>query len=107
MRGLAHPAGLPILYAVFAAFMLLATPLQNTTIRVNEAHADLFGLNAAREPDGFASVALKLGAYRKLAPGPLEEALLFDHPSGRSRIPMAMRWKAEQLRGRAAGSASE
>ena len=31
-----------------------------------------------------------------LAPGPLEEALLFDHPSGRSRILMAMRWKAEQ-----------
>jgi len=43
-------------------------------------------------------VALKLGEYRKLSPSPLEEWLFFDHPSGRSRILMAMRWKAEHLR---------
>ena len=30
-------------------------------------------------------------------PGPLEEILFFDHPSGRSRIMMAMTWKAEHL----------
>lgn len=100
VRDLTDPAGLPVLYAAFAVYLLLTTPVQNTIIRVNEAHADLFGLNAAREPDGFATAALKLGAYRKLAPGPLEEALMFDHPSGRSRILMAMRWKAEQLRTR-------
>ena len=41
-------------------------------------------------------VSLKLGAYRKLSPGPIEEMLFFDHPSGRSRILMAMTWKAEQ-----------
>jgi len=33
--------------------------------------------------------------YRKLAPGPLEEIVFYDHPSGRSRIEMAMRYKAE------------
>jgi hypothetical protein len=38
-----------------------------------------------------------LGEYRKLDPSPLEETLLYDHPSGRSRILMAMRWKAEHL----------
>ena len=54
-------------------------------------------LNAARQPDGFAQIALKLAEYRKLDPGPVEELLLFDHPSGRSRIRMAMRWKAAQL----------
>ena len=32
---------------------------------------------------------------RKLEPGPLEEALFFDRPSGRTRIFTAMRWKAE------------
>jgi STE24 endopeptidase len=42
-------------------------------------------------------VALKLGEYRKLAPTPLEETIFFDHPSGRSRILVAMRWKAAQL----------
>jgi STE24 endopeptidase len=52
-------------------------------------------------------VALKLGEYRKLAPGPLEEWVFFDHPSGRNRIRMAMRWKAEELRrAQRAGTAS-
>jgi STE24 endopeptidase len=73
------------------------TPIVNTTIRVNEAEADAFGLNAAGEPEGFAEVALKLGEYRKLDPGPIEEWILFDHPSGRARIRMAMDWRAEHL----------
>lgn len=96
VRGLADPAGLPILYAALVVFFLAATPIYKTIFRAGEARADLFGLNAAREPDAFASVTLKIGSYRKLAPSPLEEALLYDHPSGRSRILMAMRWKAEQ-----------
>jgi len=40
---------------------------------------------------------LKLGDYRKLDPGPVEEFIFFDHPSGRTRIYAAMRWKAEHL----------
>jgi len=48
-------------------------------------------------PDGFAEVALKLGEYRKLDPGAVEEWIFFDHPSGRARIRMAMDWKAENL----------
>lgn len=100
VRGIADPAGLPILYAALALFLFVTTPLRTTMFRVNEARADLFGLNAVREPDAQASVLLKLVDYRKLAPGPLEEALLFDHPSARSRILMAMRFKAEQLRER-------
>ncbi len=48
----------------------------------------------ARSDACFATVALKLGEYRKLSPSPLEEALLFDHTSGRSRILMAMTGKA-------------
>jgi STE24 endopeptidase len=36
-----------------------------------------------------------LGEYRKLDPGPIEEFLFYDHPSGRTRITAAMRWKAE------------
>ncbi len=44
-----------------------------------------------------AKAALKLGTYRKLNPGPLEEMIFFDHPSGRARIRMAMDWKAAHL----------
>lgn len=95
VRGIADPAGLPLVALILAALGYLATPVMNTYVRSNEAEADIFGLNAAREPDGFATISLKLGEYRKLAPGPVEEFLFYDHPSGRTRILMAMRWKAE------------
>ncbi|HYC03075.1 MAG TPA: M48 family metallopeptidase [Azospirillaceae bacterium] len=96
VAGLSDPAGLPLVVALFQIYFTLMTPVTNTIIRGQEAEADLFGLNAARQPDAFATVALKLGQYRKLDPSPLEEFVFFDHPSGRSRILMAMRFKAEQ-----------
>ena len=89
--------GLPLLGALLSVYFFAVTPVVNTYIRVNEAEADVFGLNAARQPDGFASTAIKLSEYRKLDPGPLEEWIFFDHPSGRARVEMAMRWKAENL----------
>lgn len=97
LRGIDDIAGLPLMSALLAVFFFVATPITNTIIRVNEAEADLFGLNTARQPDGFAEAALKLGEYRKLEPGPIEEWIFFDHPSGESRIRMAMKWKAEHL----------
>jgi len=97
VRGIADPAGLPVALLLFSIYGLLATPVQNTIVRSNEAEADIYGLNAAREPDGFAKIALKLSEYRKISPTPLEEFIFFDHPSGRSRISMAMHWKAENM----------
>jgi len=97
VRGIADPAGLPLLAVIFSTLLFLATPLLNTVVRVTEREADAFGINTAREPDGMAEVALKLGAYRKLNPTPLEEFIFYDHPSGRARIRMAMDWKAENL----------
>ena len=97
LRGIDDFAGLPLLLAGLAIFMAIATPIRNTIIRTNEVEADIFGLNAARQPDGFATTALKLSEYRKLAPGKWEEIFFFDHPSGYNRILMAMRWKAEHL----------
>ncbi|MGB5658886.1 MAG: M48 family metalloprotease [Thermoanaerobaculia bacterium] len=97
VSGIGDLAGMPLLAALFALFFFLITPFMNTFIRVNEAEADLFALHAAREPDGAAEVALKLAEYRKLDPGPIEEWIFYDHPSGRSRIHMAMTWKAENL----------
>jgi STE24 endopeptidase len=97
VRGIGDIAGLPLLTALFATYFFIMTPFVNTTIRVNEAEADLFALHAAREPDGAAEVALKLSEYRKMDPGPIEEWIFFDHPSGRARIHMAMTWKAENM----------
>ncbi len=98
VRDITDPAGLPLVSLIVAAFFFAVTPITNNIIRTNEAEADAFGLNVAREPDGFAQVALRLSEYRKLEPGPLEEMIFFDHPSGRTRVYKSMVWKAEQLR---------
>jgi STE24 endopeptidase len=97
VRGIADPAGLPLLMLIFVTFTFLMTPVLNSIVRTAEREADQFGINCSREPDAEASVAIKLGAYRKLDPGPLEEFIFFDHPSGRARIQMGMDWKAAHL----------
>lgn len=97
VHGIADPAGLPLLALIFSTLLFLATPLLNTVVRITEREADAFGINTAREPEGMAEVALKLGAYRKLNPTPVEEFIFYDHPSGRARIRMAMDWKAANL----------
>jgi STE24 endopeptidase len=91
-------ASLPLFVVVFSLYIFLATPVLNNISRTTESEADIFGLNAAREPDGFASVSMKLSEYRKIDPKPLEEFIFYDHPSGRARVTMAMKWKAENLK---------
>jgi STE24 endopeptidase len=95
IRGVSDTAVLPLAVLIISVFSFLYTPIGNTVTRTMEYEADLYGLNAVRQPDAFATIALKLGEYRKLNPSPLEEMLLFDHPSSRTRIFSAMRWKAE------------
>ncbi|MBV8552583.1 MAG: PmoA family protein [Acidobacteriaceae bacterium] len=97
IRGIEDAAMLPLAAIILVTISLLATPISNTLTRTQEYEADIFGLNAARQPDGEAEVDLLLGEYRKLNPAPVEEFLFFDHPSGRARIYAAMRWKAENL----------
>ncbi len=99
VRGVSDVAGMPVFAILIACYLFVLTPVTNSIIRTQEAEADMYGLNASREPDGFAEVSLKLGEYRKLDPGKLEEFLFFDHPSGRNRIFAAMRWKAEHAGG--------
>ena len=92
-------AVLPLAVILLSAFFFLLTPISNTITRTMEYEADIFGINASQQPDGEAEIDLKLGQYRKLDPGPVEEFIFFDHPSGRTRITAAMRWKAEHLPG--------
>lgn len=94
VRGITDVAVLPLAVIVFSLYFFLITPVTNTITRTMEYEADMYGLNAAQQPDGEANVDLMLGEYRKLDPGPVEEFVFFDHPSGRTRITAAMRWKA-------------
>ena len=95
IRGIGDVAVLPLAGILLSLFFFLVTPVSNTITRTMEFEADMYGLNAARQPDGEANVDLMLGEYRKLDPGAVEEFIFFDHPSGRTRITAAMRWKAE------------
>lgn len=97
VRGLSDTAGLPLLIAVMSVYMFLMTPVLNTIVRANEAEADIFGLQAAGQPDGFAQAAMQLSEYRKISPNKWEEILFYDHPSGYQRVKMAMEYKAEQV----------
>jgi len=96
--GVGDTAVLPLVVLLVSVFGFVLTPVMNTFIRTQEYEADMYGLNTSRQPDGFAQGAIHLGEYRKMSPGPMEEWVFFDHPSGRNRIYAAMRWKAENLK---------
>ncbi|NOT87527.1 MAG: hypothetical protein HOP03_05030 [Lysobacter sp.] len=57
--------------------------------------SDAYGLNAAGEPHGFATAAMRLSTYRKIHPGAWEEAIFYDHPSGYDRVRRSMEWLKE------------
>lgn len=97
IRDIADPAGLPLIMAIIAAIGIVTGPMQRNLTRFNEQQADMFGLNAAREPDGFAEAALMLSEYRKMEPGLLEEIIFYTHPSGWNRVHNAMVWKANEI----------
>jgi STE24 endopeptidase len=107
IRELADTAILPLVVLLASTYSFVLTPVLNTFVRTQEYEADMYGLNASRQPDGFAQAAIHLGEYRKMSPGPVEEWIFFDHPSGRNRIYAAMRWKAENLKLMIANQAPE
>jgi STE24 endopeptidase len=98
IRGVGDTAVLPLVLLLASIFGFVTTPVTNSATRTQEYEADMYGLNTSRQPDGFAQGAIHLGEYRKMSPGPIEEWIFFDHPSGRNRIYAAMRWKAENLK---------
>ncbi len=97
VRDLSDAASLPVIGILLTLMFFIATPALNSLVRWAESDADAFGLEAAQEPDGFARIAMRLSEYRKIEPGALEEFLFFDHPSGRTRVQMAMQWKADNV----------
>jgi STE24 endopeptidase len=97
IRDVGDVAGLPLMAVLFSAYFFVLTPVLNTITRTMEAEADVYGINASRQPDGFAQAALHLSEYRKMQPGELEEIIFYDHPSGWNRIHRAMVWKADHI----------
>lgn len=95
-HGSRRPPALAML--LLAVFVNLLSPLLASIVRQTESEADAFAINASAEPHAFATAALRLATYRKLQPGPIEEALFYDHPSGYDRVHRAMTWLGESDR---------
>jgi STE24 endopeptidase len=94
VKGLADPAGLPVLSVILAVLSLLGTPVTNSLIRIAESDADRYSLAHFNEPDGLSKALVKTIEYRAATPSRLEEVLFYDHPAVGNRIRRAMDWKA-------------
>jgi len=97
VRGVADPAGFPVIGIMLAVLGLLATPLQVSITRIGESDADTFSLENFNEPDGLAKALVKTIEYRAATPSKLEEILFYDHPSVGGRVRKAMDWKAARM----------
>jgi STE24 endopeptidase len=94
-RGVGDPQALPAALILAVLAMAGAALAERAYDRWINVRADQFSLDHARAPDGLAINLVRDWRDDKADPGPLEEALFFDHPSLRNRILHAMRWKAE------------
>ena len=91
---LSDPRGVPVLVFLVSLLGLLATPLTNSFSRALELQADIYSLRTENRPDALSTALVKTAEYRYPRPGPVEEALFYDHPSVERRVRMAMQWKA-------------
>jgi len=80
---------IPVLMLIFAT-TLPATPIENT-MRPNDRRERIYRLNARARTDAASHGRAQIGSIVKWS-RPAEDIHLFDHPSGRSRIRMAMDW---------------
>jgi STE24 endopeptidase len=86
--------GIPVLLFAVSLLSLLAQPVVNTLIRMNESAADRYSLETVNLPDALATALVKTAEYRYPRPGALEEVLFYNHPSVERRVLRAMEWKA-------------
>lgn len=88
-------ASLPLILLIFTVLFFLFTPLFNWYSRHQEAQADWYGLESTGYWRAEIEVDKKLGEYREMDPHPINEILFFDHPSGKNRIKMALKYRDE------------
>jgi STE24 endopeptidase len=98
-HGLADPATMPLVAAALGVFALILLPVTNSYSRHVEHQADVYGLEATRDPQAFISAMTRL-ANQNLAevePSPLVEFMLHNHPSVGRRLAYA-RANADRFR---------
>jgi STE24 endopeptidase len=94
IRGVADPAGLPLLLLAAGAVSLVLLPLALALSRSHERRADRFALDLTGRPDAFISAMRRL-ASQNLAedrPSRIVEWLFHSHPPLHERLEAASRW---------------
>jgi STE24 endopeptidase len=94
LRGLADPAGAPLLLLVAGASSFLFLPVANALSRAQERRADHFALKLTRNPGAFVTAMRRL-AQQNLAeerPSALARSLFYSHPPLGERIAAAQAW---------------
>jgi STE24 endopeptidase len=87
----------PVLILRFDVLMMVFQSFNNTLSRMNLADADRYSLETVGLPDGLASALVKTAKYRDPRPAKLQELLFYTHPWVKSRVRLAMEWKARGL----------
>jgi STE24 endopeptidase len=86
--------GIAVLSFVVGLYLTLLQPAWNTIIRIGEREADTYSLKTVNLPDALSGALIKTAEYRYPLAGPVEETLLYTHPTVENRIRRAMEWKA-------------
>lgn len=98
LRGIADPAGLPLLLVVGALCSIVLRPAVHALSRSQERRADRFALETTARPDAFIS-AMKRLSQQNLAedtPSRVVQWLFYSHPPLRERIAAARSWGSQR-----------
>ena len=96
LRGVADPAGVPVLVLTASILGLCVKPLMNAVSRSHERRADSYALQMTSNPSAFITAMKRLG-QQNLAeenPSPLVQAFFYTHPPIKERLSAAQQWKA-------------
>lgn len=109
VAGLSDIGAFPVIWLLFVVFGYLSTPANIWFWRMQEAEADLYGLNASQQPLGLPEFLLQIADANPSDPSPILIAMFYNHPTPKNRIDTAMRWRAEHATKRpdAAGSSAK
>jgi Zn-dependent protease with chaperone function len=96
VRTVDDPAIVVVFWLCFSVWGYLALPINNSISREMEHEADMYGLNASRQPFGLADFMLRDADAYQVNPPRWMEAVFYNHPSARNRIYTAMVWRGEE-----------
>ena len=94
LRGVADPAGMPVLLLTVGLISLFGKPLLNAVSRAHERRADSYALEMTANPSAFITAMRRL-AQQNLAedsPSRLVQAFFYTHPPIKERLRAAQSW---------------